>query len=286
MQLNKSESSLFRADLHCHTTHSDGTLTPLEMIEKAVQRNLKGLSITDHDTLSAYPEAIDLAAEKGLLLLPGVEFSASQQKTNVHILAYSFSIKNETIQAFCKSHQARRLHRNQEILNKLAASGMPLTMEDIQTVAPLSHSFGRPHIAAAMIEKGYVSSISQAFKSYIGEGKSCYAEGNPFSVEETLEVIHKAGGFAIIAHPHLIDRTKVVKSLLEMNFDGIEAYYARFPFKMQEKWVKIGQYRQWIITGGSDFHGLIKPHLDLGTSWVNEDTFMLLYNRYLKNCAC
>jgi predicted metal-dependent phosphoesterase TrpH len=272
----------FRADLHCHTTCSDGTVTPTEMIQLACDLGLQGLSITDHDTIAAYEEAFPVAQAKNLALISGIELSATHHQKSVHILAYSFSLQSKTIQAFCQEHHQRREKRNEAILVKLAAQGMPISNEEVLSSEP-DHSMGRPHIALAMVKKGYVDTIQQAFHMYIGEGKPCYVPGNTFSVEETLEIIHRANGLAIIAHPHLIDEVKILRDLLEMKFDGIEGYYARFPATANERWLKIGAHRQWLITGGSDFHGTIKPTLPLGSSWVNEETFTLLHHHFQRN---
>jgi predicted metal-dependent phosphoesterase TrpH len=274
----------FRADLHCHTTCSDGTATPTEIVELAIKAGLQGLSITDHDTIEAYKEIFPLAQEKSLEIIPGVEFSASLNQKNVHILAYAFSLKSPIISDFCKRHHERRLKRNQLILDQLTSQGMPLTLEEVYPEALNSQkSLGRPHIALAMVKKGYTPTIERAFQEYIGEGKSCYVSGQSFSVEETIEIIHQANGLAVIAHPHLIENIQTVKTLLDLNFDGIEGYYGRFPRGKEERWIKIGNHRKWIVTGGSDFHGTIKPNLPLGCSWVNQETFLILQNHYKNN---
>jgi 3',5'-nucleoside bisphosphate phosphatase len=276
----------FRADLHCHTTCSDGTVNPREIIQLACNLGLQGLSITDHDTIAAYKEAVPAAAAKNFPLISGAEFSAKHLKVNVHILAYGFSLSSSIIEKFCQLHHERRELRNQAILDSLATHGMPLSQEDfpIAMQTPLSnHSIGRPHIALAMVKKGYVHSIQQAFHEYIGEGKPCYALGTFVSAEETLDVIHKANGLAIIAHPHLIENVGILKDLLEMNFDGIEGYYARYPQSAIKRWLKIGQQKKWIITGGSDFHGEIKPNVPLGSSWANQETFEFLQQHYQHN---
>jgi predicted metal-dependent phosphoesterase TrpH len=269
----------FRADLHCHTTCSDGTVTPSDIIQLACDLNLQGLSITDHDTIAAYQEAFSAAEVKNLPLISGVELSAVHRETSVHILAYSFALHSPAIQTFCQRHHERREVRYQKILDLLASKGMPLSLEDFSFL-PSTHSLGRPHIAAAMIRKGYVQTIQQAFHEYLGEGKPCYIPGAAFSVEETLDVIHQANGLAIIAHPHLIEKVGIVKDLLEMPFDGIEGYYARFPASAHERWLKIGARKGWLITGGSDFHGSIKPNLPLGSSWVNGETFAILQRHF------
>ncbi len=259
----------FRADLHCHTTYSDGTLTPNDIVQLACSLNIQGLSITDHDTIAAYHEFLPLAQAKNLLFVPGIELSAVHRKTSVHILAYSFSLTSSILAHFCQQHHLRRKLRFQTILDLLSSKGMPLSFEDFpQDLLSLQsqHSIGRPHIASAMIKKGYVQSIQHAFHEFLGEGKSCYIPSTTFSVEETIEVIHKAKGLAVIAHPHLIHQAEILKDLLDMDFDGIEGYYGRFTSSAHKRWLKIGGYKGWLITGGSDFHGTIKPHLPLGSS--------------------
>lgn len=272
----------FRADLHCHTTCSDGTVTPSDIIQLACDLNLKGLAITDHDTIAAYQEAFPKAKTKNLSLISGVELSAVHRETSIHILAYSFSVNHPLIQQFCQKHHERRELRYQKILELINSKGMPLNQEDLSFL-PSTYSLGRPHIAAAMVKKGYVKSIQQAFHEYLGEGKPCYIPGATFSVEETLDVIHQVNGLAIIAHPHLIENIGIVKDLLEMPFDGIEGYYARFPASAHERWLKIGAHKGWLITGGSDFHGSIKPNLFLGSSWVNAETFAILQHHFQNN---
>lgn len=274
----------FRADLHCHTTCSDGSTSPTELIKQAVEKKLKGLSITDHDTISAYQIAWPIAQQYHLRLISGVEFSTTHKGQSVHVLAYSFALNSPLIEQFCQQHKRQRQQRNQAILDLLTAQGMPIQEEDL--IDPLhSHTIGRPHIAQAMVKKGYVSSIPEAFHKYIGEGCSCYAAGHYFQVEETIDLIHQAQGFAVIAHPHLIDDSSILLDLLNMHFDGIEGYYGRFQPADQERWVKIGKRRGWLITGGSDFHGDMKPHISLGSSWVNEETFQILEDRFKHNQA-
>ncbi len=276
----------FRADLHCHTTCSDGTISPAGIIELACNAGLQGLAITDHDTVEAYQEALFFAESKKFPLISGVEFSAAHRHHSVHILAYSFALSSPLIGEFCRRHRERRTNRNKLIIKLLENYGMPLSLDNFSGTPPteeLRHSIGRPHIAMAMMEKGYVHSVQEAFRIYIGEGKPCYTPGTPFSVEETLDIIHRAEGLAIIAHPHLIRCNKLLKELVAMPFDGIEGHYARFPATENTRWINIGKSKDWIITGGSDFHGAIKPQLPLGSSWVDEATFQILYQHFQRN---
>lgn len=275
----------FRADLHCHTTCSDGTSSPEEVVKMALELGLSGLSITDHDSIEAYEQALPLAQQIGLKIIPGVEFSSFLEGVSVHILAYAFPLQSPVIKNFCSRHQERRAKRNREILQRLNTQGFSLSEEEVLAVLgdnlPSSHhTIGRPHIALAMLKKGYIQSIPEAFNKYIGEGKSCYAAGEHFSARETIDLIHQAQGLAIIAHPHLINHPPTLRKLLEMNFDGIECYYARFNKPSIKRWIKIAEHRKWIITGGSDYHGSIKPQIPLGASWVDQEHFQILQNHF------
>ncbi len=278
-------NELFKADLHCHSTCSDGTLTPKELINLAADLQLPGLSITDHDTVEAYKTAIGEAKEKNIRLITGAEFSSALKETNVHILGYSFSPENPIILNFCLRHAERRKMRNREILDLLTKHQMPIDEHEIRRPIPggNTRSIGRPHIAQQMVRQGYVRDIQQAFDKYLGDGKICYSPGERFGVEETLDVIHQAGGVAILAHPHLINKRRVINLLLDMEFDGLEGYYAKFPVNKCQTWISKAKDRNWLITGGSDFHGAIKPRNVLGSSWTPEETFDYLHSVYLSN---
>ncbi|MFC2049444.1 PHP domain-containing protein [Chlamydiota bacterium] len=269
----------FRADLHCHSTFSDGTDTPTQLIELAIANGLLGLSITDHDTIAAYGEAFEVARSKQFRLLNGVEFSASYRGEPVHILGYAYHMQSEAIKGLCMRHTQRREKRNLKILEKL--KGLGITIEP----AELHHqgTWGRPHIAHALLTRGLVKSIQEAFEVYLAEGKVAYDPGEPISVEETLEIIHQGKGKAVLAHPHLLKRSTTIRAMLSLPFDGLECYYARFGPAQEKKWIDLAQQRKWLITGGSDYHGSIKPHNALGTSWVPRETFDLLYTHFLEN---
>jgi 3',5'-nucleoside bisphosphate phosphatase len=264
----------FRADLHCHSIFSDGTDSPKRLIEYAVEIGLQGLSITDHDTITAYNSAFEIAKNYPIRLLNGVEFSASYQSEPVHILGYGYHLQSKAISNLCERHSKRREDRNHKILEKLKKVGISIDPEE------LTHqgSWGRPHIAYALFKKGLVQSIQQAFEVYLGEGKLAYAPGEPISVLETIEAIHAGGGKAILAHPHLLKRSTTIRAMLKMPFDGMECYYARFGPAQEKKWIDLATARQWLITGGSDYHGSFKPNNPLGSSWVGHETFDYFYH--------
>ncbi len=281
--------TFFRADLHCHSTCSDGSMRPIELLNHAVEKGLNALSITDHDSIDAYnPQTLTTAIELGLKLISGVEFSTVLNQISVHLLGYDFSLDNQEIASFCEMHKIRRQTRYRAILELLDKLGMPINEDELlNTVAHsaperLNLTIGRPHIAQMMVQLGYVETLQEAFKKYLGDGCSCYVQGEYVTPEATIDIIHKAGGVAVIAHPHLIKDSSVLLKLLEMNFDGIECYYSKFPPKEHERWLKIANQRNWLITGGSDFHGTVKPTTPLGCSWINDTHLRRLLDRDLR----
>jgi len=279
----------FRADLHCHSRYSDGTSTPEALIELAIASRVSGLSITDHDTLEAYREAFSASAKHHFTLLPGIEFSSSYENTPVHILGYAFHLNPSGdpescphIHALCVRHHTRRKQKIQKMLALLRQHNIILDEVEIYTLAPggAPASIGRPHIAQAMVTKGYASSFQEAFDRYLCEGAPCYVQDVLPSIEETILTIHADGGLAVIAHPHLIKNRRVIRALARLPFDGIEAHYGTFSARECHKWVALGKQHHWLITGGSDFHGHPKPYLSLGKSWTNQETFSRLINHY------
>jgi len=268
-------SSPFRADLHCHTTCSDGSLTPTELIARAKEAGLSALAITDHDTVDAYAEATEAAKKAGIILGTGIEFSSYEGKLSVHVLGYNIDLESPELLELCKRHQIRREERNRSILSKLARLGMNLEEKDLVTIG--GRVIGRAHIALALVRKGYVNSTQDAFSRYIGDGKPCFDPGAPITLDETLRVIHAAHGKAFLAHPHLLPEGAKARKLLEKPFDGIECFYARCPRDQTHRWVDMARDRHLLISGGSDFHGALKPQIPLGASWVDEATFNAIF---------
>ncbi len=275
---------MFQADLHCHSSCSDGSLTPPELVLRAKKKGLSGLSITDHDTISAYETAVAAAQEQGIRLGSGIELSCDFGALHIHILGYDFDVESPLLRQVCERHKERRLHRNREILSKLQKKGMKVTEEELMQTTK-GKSVGRPHIAALLVEKGYVKSIRQAFDKWIGEDKPCYAPGEPFPIEEGIDAIHAAGGKAFLAHPHLAEMVypKPIPwdRIFALPFDGIECFYGNFPAASAQRWIEIAQKKHWQCSGGSDFHGDAKPDIELGSSVVDEETFNNIFTRPL-----
>ena len=262
----------FRADLHVHSNCSDGLQTPKELLELAKEANLSGLSITDHDSIKAYDDALfAYADELGIRLLTGVEFSCRHEEKVVHVLGYGFDCDSKPLNALCERHIERRKNRNLSMLDRLKGKGIEITYEEVEAVS--EGVMGRPHIAQVLVQKGVVKSVKDGFDRYLGDKKPCYVTGDTISVVETIDVIHQAGGKAFVAHPHLAKDTKFVKRLLQLKFDGIECYYAKFAPSKELPWIELAMKHELLISGGSDFHGSIKPLNSLGCSWVDEERF-------------
>ncbi len=289
--MNRSD---FRADIHCHSDFSDGSDSPQALLQLAKKTHLFGLSITDHDTIEAYtPDLFREAESLQIRLLTGVELSTEFESEEIHVLGYGFDLEASSLRAFIQEIQRRRAGRNQKILENLHRKGIFITEEELAQFAGSPSPkwqendwfkgkkiIGRPHIAALMMEKGYVRNLKDAFDVYLKQGACCYAPGLKFTPLDAIQEIRRAGGKAILAHPHFIKRGHTQKRILSLPFDGIECYYSMLAKAQEAPWLQLAEKKGWIATGGSDYHGAFKPHIPLGCSWVNEKTFLQLIDRH------
>lgn len=272
---------LARNDCHCHTTFSDGSLSVEDLLNLAKERELSGLSITDHDTIDAYESALPLAQSLGLDLVSGIEISTELNNASIHVLGYGFDLHSSDLKKFCVQLQIERENRNEKILERLHKIKKPLLMSELRETFGKG-TIGRPHIAKLMVTKGYAKSMKQAFSRYLGDKGRCYVHGFHVEVEAAIELIQRAGGYAVLAHPHYIPK-KLVDPLLAMPFDGIEVYYGHLSLKQEQPWFEVAQKKNWLVTGGSDFHGAKKAFHPLGCSWTPPETFMLFKERFLSH---
>ena len=268
----------FRADLHCHSTCSDGSFSPEELVDAALSIGLSALSITDHDTIDAYKVAIPYAQQKGLILGTGVELSCEYKKKSAHVLAYGFSLEDPGLLAYCSRLQGKRERRNKAILERLRRLRIIIEEEELLSDNPNVSTIGRPHIAALMVKKGYVSSLQEAFRLYIGDQRCCFVAGEPFPVKEAVSVIHNAGGKAFLAHPHLYSDRRIVEDILSLGFDGLECYYGRSQHYKGGMWLKVAEEKGILVSGGSDFHTPSNEKASLGSSYVGKDLFSVIFS--------
>lgn len=264
---------IFEADLHIHSHFSDGTHTPSQIIDLAHKKGLSAISITDHDTIAAYSEELfDIAKKNHIELIPGVEVSSSHKKEEVHILGYNIDLKEKRFHEFLGNIQKLRDERNKAMLERCRSMGMAISDEEFFALKdPKTRVLGRPHIAYLLKQKKYVENEKEAFQKYLRKHASCYVAGEKYSSIEVIGQIHLAGGKAILAHPHFIRSHKTLSELMAMPFDGLECHYGLFSKEDNERMIKLAREKKWIVTGGSDFHGDVKPHLPIGASTVGKE---------------
>jgi len=259
-------------DMHTHTIASDGSMKPDEIIRYAKSRGLSAIAITDHDTTEGIKEAINEGNKIGLEVIPGVEIS-TDFSPEMHILGYFFNDNYEKIEVVLDKLRQNRSERNQRLIKKLNEIGIDITLEEVMEEAKGAVA-ARPHFARVMMNKGYVSSIKEAFDKYLMEGKPGFVPKAKFKPEEGIGEIAKAGGIPVLAHPIYLNRSydeldKLFEELVKAGLKGIEAYYVDNTDEDTENLVKLAGKHNLLITGGSDFHGRFKPGIDIGVGRGN-----------------
>ncbi len=261
-------------DLHCHSIFSDGTMTPTELVAMALKEKLGGLAITDHDTIAGVPELLAAADKVGLPALSGVELSANHGDTPIHILGYGFDPGNPALNNDLAHLQQTRKTRNEKIITNLFELGIDITYDEMQAIAG-DGVVGRPHFGQLLINLGKVQSMQGAFDKYLRKGRPAYAAREKLPVVEAIKTIHKAKGLAILAHPGIIplDRNKtldLINAFLDLGLDGIEVYYPAHSPGWRKQLVALCVNENLAVTGGSDYHGDIRPGTRLGTMQKNQ----------------
>jgi predicted metal-dependent phosphoesterase TrpH len=255
-------------DLHAHTTASDGTCSPSELVELAARTGLSALGITDHDTIDGLPEAAQAARAFGIELVPGVELSVAYPHGRLHLLGYFIEIGAPILNERLVRLKQNRRRRNEQMLHRMQELGLPITWEDVLEAAG-GGQVGRPHMAAALVRKGVVSGIAEAFDRFLAEGRPAHIPKDKIQPPEAIHLIHTAGGIAVVAHPDslALDEAALVEALTQlksMGFDGMECYYSRYTQDQTSALLDIARKLDLLVTGGSDFHGDTKPDVVLG----------------------
>lgn len=246
-----------RADLHLHTTASDGKLTPQELVRKAVELKLDVIAITDHDSVEGVPPALEAARSfTQLLVIPGVEINTDVPKGEVHILGYFIDYRSLKLNRTLEELRNSRCERGKKMVARLAEMSINVDWERVQELAGKG-SIGRPHIAQAMLEQGYVSSLREAFNKYIGRNGPAYVERKKLTPLEAVKVVLEADGLPVLAHPADIEPLEpFLLQLKKAGIIGIEIYYDSYDPKTIARLDRFARNLDLIACGGSDFHGL------------------------------
>ena len=257
-----------RIDLHLHTTHSDGSLRPSEVLALAKAADVSALAITDHDITTGIPEALATGAELGIEVIPGVEISSFDGKSELHILGYCLHWEDKEFNGRLALLRASRHRRNPLIIERLRAAGLDLTYEEVKALAG-TEAVGRPHIAQVLMQKKYVTSAKEAFDRFLAEGKPAYVARELPAPAEAIRWIREAGGVAVLAHPTWIKETSeslrtCVTSLKEAGLGGVEVHYSTHSKSQTASYLEMAQRLSLLVTGGSDFHGITKPDIEVG----------------------
>jgi hypothetical protein len=253
-----------KADLHIHTTFSDSTLTPQAVIEKVEQSGLSCIAITDHDTVDGIIPVLEEAKSKNIELIPGVELTAEVANTEIHILGYFIDFKKDWFKEKLAYLREMRRKRFVKMVEKLKNHGIYLNSEEIMNKKDYT-SIGRPHLAQELVKKGYVDSIKEAFKLYIGNGKPCHVKKEMLLPQEAISMIEKLGGISVLAHPYLMRNDNLIPLLVKEGLDGIEVYHPEQSSYEEKKYLRLAKEYNLLITGGSDCHGLGKERILIGT---------------------
>jgi 3',5'-nucleoside bisphosphate phosphatase len=252
-------------DLHLHTRHSDGSCTPEETVKRAREVGLAALSITDHDSLSAIEDARKYAGD--IELVPGVELSCHYQGADIHMLAYFIDAAYEPLVEKVHFYQLERLKRGVLIVEKLNELGIDLKMETVQRMAQ-DATIGRVHVADALLKEEYVRTFDEAFSRYLGYHAPAYVPKTHFDPAEAIELVHQAGGIAVMAHPGSTRRDDAIAFLTGVGMDGLEVYHSKHTPAQVRHYREIASRNGLLVSGGSDWHGRNDLRSEIGNQHV------------------
>lgn len=273
------ESMGLKADLHMHTNFSDGELSPNELLALCVRKGLSIISITDHDSVSAFPDAAAQGKKLGLEVIAGVELSASLDDKDIHILGYFVNYENKRLQEYLEFFRIERVKRAERIVAKLNALNIPLKFESVMERAGIG-SVGRPHIASALLDQGFIKTYHEAFDRYIGNSGPAYEKKFQLSPEEAIQLISSSGGLSFLAHPGRFTSEEVIQHLIKKGLDGIEVIHpSHTPAHSAHYRGIVGEYFL-LESGGSDFHGGKKSDgVTLGEYFIDGGKVEMMKNR-------
>lgn len=258
-------------DLHVHSNKSDGSYTPTELVNYAIEKGLSAFALTDHDTTDGIEEALKAAEGKNIEVIPGIEFSTEYEGQDIHIVGLYIDYKSDFFKRRLINFVNGRIIRNKEMCRRLTEYGIPVTYEDLTNEFP-GCVITRFHYAKYMLNHGYTKSMKEAFDRYIGDHCPCFVPRKKITPMRAVEIILKAGGFPVLAHPLLYHMSssrldKLVASLKEMGLQGLEAIYCTYSPSEEREMRTLAAKYDLCVSGGSDFHGTAKPGLDLAVGY-------------------
>ncbi|GAB6100766.1 PHP domain-containing protein [Halanaerocella petrolearia] len=241
-------------DLHLHTTASDGSFTPTELVNKAKEHSLSAIAITDHDTVDGLEEGKKAAQEVGIEFVPGIELNTDYKDAEIHILGYYIDLKRQKLRDKLTSLKQARFNRIRKMVSKLNELGIEIEFTEVQELAE-GAALGRVHLAKIMLNKGYVDEWEEAFDQYIGRSGPAYVKREKLTPFEAIELVKAAGGVPIIAHPGLVSDQGLLPELIDAGAQGLEAYHTDHNQEETEHYIELAQEHDLLVTGGSDCHG-------------------------------
>ncbi|HTR42779.1 MAG TPA: PHP domain-containing protein [Pseudomonadales bacterium] len=252
------------ADLHLHTNFSDGTFTPEELVLHAQKAGLACIAVTDHDSVEASTRVAAGCAAVNMEFVPGTELTAEQDDTELHVLGYFLDTSNAKLLGEIAKFQAVRQNRIHEMVSCINEMGVPLQVESVFALANCK-SPGRPHVARAMVKEGLVRNLDEAFERFLKKGRPAWVPKSKISALDAIELVHQAGGLAVMAHPGLNRTDDIIPSLVDAGLDGIECFHTKHSTAMSERYLEIADKYHLLVTGGSDCHGYSKGKPLIGT---------------------
>jgi hypothetical protein len=252
------------ADLHLHTRFSDGTFTPEELTEHAQRLGFAALALTDHDSVEGCASLAAACGAVGIEVVTGTELTAEYDGIEVHLLGYFLDTQNQRLLTEIARFQSVRQNRIREMVARLNQLNVPLDVESVFALANCK-SPGRPHVARAMVQAGLVQNLDEAFARFLKKNKPAWVPKAKMSALEGVELIHQAGGLAVMAHPGLNRTDEIIPALVEAGLDGIECFHTKHSTAMSERYLEVADRYHLLVTGGSDCHGFSKGKPLIGT---------------------
>lgn len=267
-----------RFDLHVHTTASDGTLRPAELVRRAAESGLAAVAITDHDSVEGISEALAAAEEsvRSISVVPGVELSAVHESLDVHILGYFVDHSDPHLLAHLSDLRAARLNRARAIVEALDAAGYEISLDEVMQLSD-GGAVGRSHVARALVHRGHAADVTDAFRRLLGRGRPFYVPKDVRTPSGVLRVILDAGGIPVLAHPGVTGADDLIPGLVAEGLAGLEAYHSEHDPAEQLHYANLAQGLGLLVTGGTDYHGPAAPNPDLGAVAMPDSVLTALF---------